>query len=481
MSKSYYGPTLREKYALNNFNVHRFNEDNYLVTTEHGAWVLLDKEEYRLLRLHKLEENPVLATELKEKGIMLSPDNVEKVVDLYRKRFSFLFQGPSLHIVVPTMRCNQRCVYCHSRAEPDSDKGFDMDSDTSKAIVDFAFQTPSSVITIEFQGGDCLLNFEIVESMIDYAKQKEKETKKRVRFALVSNLTKMDESIVKSLKDRHIMGLSTSLDGPRELHNKNRKFINGTGSYDDVVYWIKRIKEEWKHDFNLSALTTITRYSFGHGKELVDEFMRLGFKDVWLRPLNNIGFAAESWDKIGYSAEEYLDFYKKTLDYIVSKNSERDSIRELMAMVLLKRILLKEDARFTDIQSPCGAGIGQLLYNYNGDIHTCDEGKLFEEFKLGNVFTSSYADLYKNDSLKAMIDISSKKNYLCDNCEWNPYCGICPIYTYAAQGTIVSKLAMDGKCRMMKGLISHLFEKMLFSEAYKKSFFKWLSRSRAAG
>ncbi|RLG69705.1 MAG: His-Xaa-Ser system radical SAM maturase HxsB [Candidatus Iainarchaeum archaeon] len=479
MVKSYYDATFSEEdYILNNFNVHKFDDDNYLVTTEHGAWALLNKQEYDLLRLHKLSEDPNLLNELKEKGIIITEDNTADVVKAYRERYHFLFQGPSLHIIVPTLRCNQRCIYCHSRAEPESGKGYDMDRDTAKAVVDFIFKTPSPVIIIEFQGGDCLLNYEITEFIIDYAKEKAKQCKKNVGFSLVTNLTKMDESIIKSLKERHIMGLATSLDGPKEVHDKNRKYISGRGTYDDVVYWIKRIKEEWKFDFNLNALCTITRYSLDYGKEIVDEYMRWQFNGVWLRFLNNIGFAADSWNKIGYSASEYLDFYKRTLDYIVHKNNGEKPFSELMTVIFLRKILSKRDPMFTDIQSPCGAAIGQLLYNYNGDIHTCDEGKLFEEFKLGNVFSSKYEDIYKNENLIAMMDISSKKNYLCDNCPWNPYCGICPIYTYAAQGTIVSKLALNDRCKIMKGLVCHIFEKLLFSKQHRETFFNWLKHDK---
>ena len=134
-----------------------------------------------------------------------------------------------------------------------------------------------------------------------------------------------------------------------------------------------------------------------------------------------------------------------------------------------------------DIQSPCGAAIGQLLYKYNGDIHTCDEGKIFEEFKLGNVKTSKYSDIFKNNIVSTLIDISSKKNYLCDNCVWNPYCGICPIYTYGAQGNIVSKLSMDDKCKVYSEITKTIFKKLLFSEVDKKIFFDWYKKDVVFG
>ncbi len=483
MVKSFFNATFSEdSYILNNYNVHKFDDDNYLITTEHGAWVLLSKEEYDLLRLHRLSEDPNLFSELKEKGIIITEDNVANIINDFRARYNFLFQGPSLHIVVPTLRCNQRCIYCHSRAEPESGKGFDMDHDTAKAVVDFIFKTPSPVVVIEFQGGDCLLNFEITEFIIDYAREKAKKAGKKVGFSLVTNLTKMDEDILKSLKKRRIMGLATSLDGPKEVHDKNRRYLGGEGTYDDVVYWIKRIKEEWHYDFNLNALCTISRYSLEYGKEIVDEYIRLGFDGVWLRFLNNIGFASVAWSKIGYAPEEYLEFYKKTLDYIVRKNAELSRpFSELLSVILLRKILSKRDPMFADIQSPCGAAIGQLLYKYNGDIHTCDEGKLFEEFKLGNVFTSQYEDIFKNENLLAMMDASSRKGYLCDNCPWNAYCGICPIYTYAAQGTIVSKLALDDRCKIMKGLFPHIFKTLIFDESYRKAYFQWLQHDKVFG
>jgi len=467
--------TQSKEYILNSYNFRKLEKNDYLVTSEHGSWVLLKKDDFDLFRLHKAEEKPELFKELLDNGLILTERNIGNVVQDYRERNHFLFQGPSLHIVVPTMRCNQRCVYCHSRAELDSDKGYDMDKDTADEIVDFIFKSPSKSLVMEFQGGDCLLNYDIVEHMIDRAKEKEKKSKKKLNFSLVTNLTKMDEDILKSLKERHVMGISTSLDGPKEVHDKNRKYIGGKGSYEDVIYWVDRLKTEFEKDFNLNALCTVTKYSLPKGKEITDEYLKHGFTNVWLRYLNNIGFAADTWKKIGYTPEEYLSFYENTLDYIVEKN-KGTKLSEQMTLIFLKKILQKRDPMFVDIQSPCGAGIGQLLYNYQGDIHTCDEGKIFKEFKLGNVKTSSYKDLFRNSTLVSMIDISSKKNYLCDSCAWSPYCGICPICSYAAQGNIVSKLAMDDRCKILDSMIGKIFKRQLYSKKHRLVFKNWMEK-----
>ncbi|MEM0360154.1 MAG: His-Xaa-Ser system radical SAM maturase HxsB [Candidatus Diapherotrites archaeon] len=479
MAKSFFGSTAtEEQYVANFYHVKKFGEDAFLVTTEHGSWALLSKKEFELLRLGRVQANPALFEELKKQGIILTTENIENVISDYRQKKSFLFRPPSLHIITPTLRCNLKCIYCHSRVCADQEKGYDMDKETAKKTVDFIMQTPLNELKIEFQGGDFLLNFEITEFIIDYALEKAKEKGKKVNFAMVSNLTLMNEKILESLSKRKIMGLATSLDGPKKVHDLNRRHLGGKGSYEDTVYWIKRIKSEWKYKFNLNALCTVTRHSFGHEKEIVDEYISLGFAGVWMRPLNNIGFAADAWQKIGYSPREFFSFWKKSFEYILEKNRAGENLIDYFALIFLKKILQKEDPHMVDIMSPCGAGISQLLYKYNGDIHTCDEGKIFSEFKLGNVRESKYEDIFRNETLIPMIDISSKKNYLCDNCAWDPYCGVCPIYSYAAQGSIVSILPLDDRCKVYGKIIEEIFRKILFSEEDRQVMLGWLESER---
>jgi uncharacterized protein len=473
MAISFYDSDFLEKgYVLNYFMSKKMDEDHYLITTDHGAWVLLTKEEYNLLRLGKIDESPDLYSVLKQKGIVLTENNVKDVIKMYAERNHFLFRPPSLHIVIPTLRCNSACLYCHSMVKDDKAGGYDMDRDTAKSIIDFILKTPTKNLVVEFQGGECLLNYPVVEYMIDYGNEKSGDMGKSIKFRMVTNLTPMDDDILKSLAKRKLMGISTSLDGPKELHDANRRYLGGKGTYDDVVYWIRKMKTEWKHNFNLRALTTITRQTLGMGKEMVDEYVNLGFDGIFLRYLNNIGFAKNTWGKIGYTSDEYIRFWEDTLDYIITVNEQRHFFEQL-TFVFLKKIMQRYDPMYVDMQSPCGAAIGQLLYNYSGDIYTCDEGKLFEELRLGNVKTTEYEKVFRSKVVTSMIDISSRQGYLCDNCAWNPYCGICPIYTQSSQGTIVSKLAMDDRCKINKHIFESLFRRLLFTERDRKIFFKW--------
>jgi uncharacterized protein len=461
-------------YLINQHRVHKFDDEHILITTDHGAWVVLNSKEYMLFRTGRIEEQANLYKTLKENGIIVTKDNINQVVEDYRKRYWFLFNGPDLHIMVPTFRCNMRCVYCHSFSKPVDAKGWDMDKDTAKAIADFMFKTTAKDFTIEFQGGDCSFNFDIVEFVIDYARELARKQNRKVNFSIVTNLTNADDDFIKFLKDHIPIGLCTSLDGPKEVHDKNRKYLGGKGSYEDVVYWIKRLKEEMKgYDFRFHALTTVTRYSLDYPKEIVDEFRKLGFSDVWPRFMNNLGFAQKTWGKIGYTAEEYLKFWKNVLDYVLKINRSGEKFREVWAVLASSVILGKESSNMVDFRSPCGAGIGQLLYNHKGDIFTCDEAKVLDIFKLGNVKTSKYEDIFRSPTITSMIDISSKFCSLCDACPWFAYCALCPVNTYTSQGSIVPKLPEDMRCKIFDGMIKTIFEKIILSERDRKIFKHW--------
>lgn len=468
--------TLKKEYMDNFYRVYKFDDDHFLITTDHGAWVVLNSKEYRLLRTHMVHLDPFLFSILEEKGIIVTEENVEKISRMYRERYHFLFYGPTLHIVIPTFRCNMKCIYCHSVSKPPNVKGYDMDEDTAKSVVDFIFTSPSKSLVIEFQGGEPLLNFDIVKFIIEYAKKKAIKTNKKVLFSLVTNLTAMDEEKLQFLKKHKIRGISTSLDGPKEVHDKNRKYIGGYGSWEDVVYWIKRIKTEFKYDFNLNAMLTVTKFSLPYWKEIVDTYVKLGFNFVWFRFMNNLGFAHVLWKKIGYEPEEFLEFYKKGLDYLFKVNKNGYKIFEVFALILGRKILNIRDPMFVDIQSPCGAVIGQLLYNHKGDIFTCDEAKILGDvFKLGNVKTSTIKDVLLHPITLAMMNLSSKLPLICDSCPWSPYCGVCPVNFYVTQGSIVPKLREDYRCKILQGIIKFLFEKIIFDESKRRILINWVN------
>ena len=82
----------------------------------------------------------------------------------------------------------------------------------------------------------------MVQFIVDYAAMKAQALQKNIKFALVSNLTLMDEDKLKWLLD-HGVDICTSLDGGKETHNWQRTWKEGN-SYERVTHWIGRINAE---------------------------------------------------------------------------------------------------------------------------------------------------------------------------------------------------------------------------------------------
>lgn len=459
MSISYFGS---QENCISNHTRSKKLKDGHLVTTDYGSWAYLTSEEYRKFRNNDVQE-PLLSL-LKNKGIMIDTENIANVIKNYRKKCIYLFQGTSLHIVVPTLRCNLKCAYCHSKSKPENSSGYDMNEEVAKKTIDFIFQTPSKAVTIEFQGGEPLLNFKIIKYIIDYAKKLNAEHEKELRFDLVTNLTIMNDEILEFLIKEKI-GLCTSLDGCKEVHDKNRQ------QYDKTVSWIKKIKEH----YNIRVMPLVTKHSLPYYKEIVDEYVNLGLNTIWLKPLNNLGYARKNWEEIGISAEEFLTFWKKTLDYIVKLN-KKIPLRENSTTIILRKILKKEGDNFTDLQSPCGAAISQLAYNYDGGIYTCDEGRLFDIFKLGTV-EDKYKDVLSSKEALSIVKSSMNDNPSCEICAYKPYCGLCPVCSYSETNNIITKIP-DRRCDILKGMFDYIFEKLLFDKEYRQVFFGWLEEER---
>ena len=436
-------------HTINNYRVRKFG-DKYFLTTDHGSFCILTKDEMKKLKRNSLDDG--LVKKLEEKEIILNESNLFEAIRLTRNRNSYLLCGTSLHIIVITLRCNMKCIYCHASSKESDSKKYDMDKSTAKKTVDFIFQTPSKSFTIEFQGGEPLLNWDMMKYIINYSQEKNKTEKKDVKLTVVTNLSAMDEEKMAFLIDNKV-DICTSLDGPKEVHDFNRKFIDGS-NYEDVIKWIKRIKKEYKKrnikDRGVNALVTLTRKSLAYPKEIVDEYVKLGITNIHMRFLNNLGVAQKSWPKISYSVEEYIKFWCSAVRYIDELQKKRVNIRERIVDLMLNKILQEEDPNYLDIRSPCGAAIGQLAYNYDGNVYTCDEARMIQEdmFFLGNVKKDIYKDVVTCDKALATVGASINDQYMCNDCVYKPYCGICPVCNFVDQGSVIAKISDTDRCKI---------------------------------
>jgi uncharacterized protein len=465
----------KEKFIVNNFRHKKLSVGN-LITTDHGSFEIIDDKSFEELKSGNVSSKEML-DRLEDKGIILTAKNIDRVKASLKERYSFLKQGTSLHIVVVTLRCNQYCIYCQASSRPELKAGVDMDAETAKKTVEFIFQSSSNEICIEFQGGEPLLNFPAIKKITEYANQINKTKRKDLIFTLVTNLTLMTEEILDYCIKNRIF-ICTSLDGPKFLHDKNRPC--NKSSHDTAVYWIKRINDEYKKkkiDYTvLNALITVTRESLKYPKEIVDEYAKLGMKTMHLRFLSKLGYAGKNRATIEYSSEEFIAFWKAAVDYIIELNKKGIFFRERTVMTILKKIMTEKDPNYLDMRSPCGAVIGQMAYNYNGDVYSCDEGRMLDEdtFRIGNVKKDSYGSVLCSHESCAIVAASINDSQICDSCAYKPYCGLCPVCSYAEQGTTVGIIPKTTFCKVYMAQFDYVFTKYNSDKDAKRVFDLWL-------
>ena len=435
----------------NKNRIRRIDDNLNFITTDSGNFQILNDKE--LMQFNSLKVNDELESKLLSKNILLNEKNMNNEIIKLSKKYSFLHQGTSLHIIVTTLRCNMKCIYCHASSRCENETNFDMDKKTAKKTVDLIFQSPSENITIELQGGEPTLNWDICKFIINYANEVNKKYLKNVEFSIVSNFTTMNEEIMEFLINNKI-GICTSLDGPEELHNKNRIYTKNN-NYKQVIDWIKKINKEYeKRNIHkkVYALPTITKFSLDYYKEIVDLYRELKIESIHIRPLSNLGFASNKWNNIYYNTEYFLEFWEKINNYILELKKDGEEITDRITEIMIKKITEDFDPNYLELRSPCGAVIGQLLYNYDGKVYSCDEARMLGEdlFKLGTV-NNTYSEITTSKKACNIVMSSSNDNYIvCDNCAYKPYCGVCPVCNYAEQGNVIANIEKTERCKINK-------------------------------
>jgi len=452
-------------YKIMPFRYERLNNRKIFLSGEDGEYIIIPEISFKKLISYDLGKNSYDYLNLKSKNIIVE-DDLESVIRMvaikYRTKKSFLFDFTSLHMVVPTLCCNCKCVYCQVSSKNQQESKYYMNRETAQKVVETIFKSPSKYIKIEFQGGEPLMNIDIVKYIINYAKELNRVFRKNIQFIVCTNMTLIDREILLYLKENGVL-ISTSLDGNKAIHSANRVMKNGGNSYD---IWSDKIQlaNEVIGTGQISALMTTTKNSLHLIKEIIDEYVFWGFNYIFLRSLNPYGMARKNENEIGYTIDEYIGYYKKSLEYIIELNLAGKYIIEGYANILLKKILTPFSTGFVDLQSPSGVGIGGVIYDYNGNVYASDEGRMLaamgdNKFLIGNVNNQTYEEIFGGEYLVSLINKSCCETLPgCSLCAYMPYCGADPVRSYAETGDIIGNRKISQMCKKNKSIIQYLFD-----------------------
>jgi His-Xaa-Ser system radical SAM maturase HxsB len=448
-------------------------EDGVLVTNEWGYHHVLSPREFRSFLAGGPKKKESLWAELQPKGFIRDHLDFQELAGRCRVRDLVGWPGPNLHVMTLTAECDGACGYCSASS---GKGGKRMSLETARKTVEFVFSTPGEELTIEFQGGEPLLNWPALEFTVLYSKKLAEASGRRLHLSLISNFSGMDEKRLAFLA-REGVSLCTSLDGPREVHDANR----GPGSHERVCHWlgrIRRMRESGKAAMDPpNAVCTVTRASIGHGREIVDEFVRLGIERVQLGPLDFIGRARAAWGELGHGPAEFVGLYREALDRLLELGASGTRVYEKAALIFLIRILRQEHWRYPNVDVFC-----RLAYGPDGSIYPSDEARLLAAngdavFRMGSVADARYADLLGHPVAK----LSAAAAYFgsrprCSRCVWAAYCWISPAVHYAAQGDPWGRLPSSDRCAIHRGVFGLIFER-LCDAAKRKTLESWLEYS----
>jgi His-Xaa-Ser system radical SAM maturase HxsB len=453
-----------------------------LLTAETGEYLFVSESQLRDLVHKALDTGSPHYKDLLARHFIYEPlghDPIPEMAAQYRSRKSFVFDGPALHIFVVTLRCNHTCQYCQVSRAPLGGSGHDMSAEHAELAVDRLFESPSPVITVEFQGGEPLLAFDRIRQIVELVEARNVTEQRSIQYVITTTLHHRND-VVLDFSQQYKIQFSTSLDGPAFLHNANRPTPT-KDAYERTVEGIERVRARLGHDA-VSALTTITAKSLKHPKAIIDEYIARGFNSISLRPLSPYGFAKKSARRLDYSMSEFIDFYKESLAYLIKRNAEGTYISEGYASLLLTNILTPFASGYVDLRSPLGAGLGTLVYNYDGDVYPSDESRMFLEMGEDGLKLGSVSQPLKQLLQSPIIDVLLTAGIAealpgCSDCALVPYCGADPIEHFARQGDPIGHRAFSSFCQKNTAFLTHLFLMLRDGdEGTQKVLMSWLAR-----
>lgn len=475
----HYEKALDAGYHLLPFRFIQLDGDRYVASNLTGEFVVLDRAKLQEFAERQLSPSDPLYSELKSKHFLLDHDSISSV-DLLsvklRTKLEPLANFTALHLFVTTLRCDHSCPYCQVSRANDDRREFDMSRETALKAIDLAFRSPSPVLKFEFQGGESLLNLDVIQFIIEEVKRRNIQEQRSLQFVIATNLALLSDEAIELARQHEIL-ISTSLDGPEELHNRNRP-RPGNDSYKRTIEGIQRVRRELGRD-SVGALMTTTAASLSQVRAIVDEYIAQDFRGIFLRPLSPYGFAIKTKFYQSYDQTKWLKFYFEGLDYIIDLNLNGFAFTEYYAAMVLRKMLTPFQPGYVDLLSPAGVGVAAVVYNYDGDVYASDESRMLAEmgdksFCIGNVHSNTYEEIFLNDKLLEALESSFASSVpMCSWCAFEPYCGADPVFHHATQGDFVGKKPLSAFCNRNMSVFKGLIERMTSRPEVRDVFERW--------
>src|SRR5436190_19650408 len=164
----------RPDYRLLPFRFIRLDDRRYVMTNDVGEHVVVSRDQLVAVVRRELPVTTQLYRELTAKHLVFD-DESRAALDLlavkYRTRAAAVANLTGLHIFVVTLRCDHSCHYCQVSRQTEDKMAYDMTREHADQALALVFQSPNPAIKIEFQGGEPLLNFGLIQYVVREAER----------------------------------------------------------------------------------------------------------------------------------------------------------------------------------------------------------------------------------------------------------------------------------------------------------------------
>ncbi len=348
-------------------------------------------------------------------------------------------------------QCNLHCKYCfyvdEMRKRETASFGT-MSLKTMDCILRKAFAYADGPISLIFQGGEpTLAGLDFFRRTVALSEQYNTRHLP-VNFSLQTNGITLNEEWADFFSAHHFL-IGLSLDGYQSIHDHNRVFADGSGSFEAVMKSAALLRQ-FSVEFNI--LTVVTRQAAGKGTRIYRFFREQGFSyQQYIPCLDPLG---EVCGQQGYSltAQKYEEFLKSLFDQWYQDVSRGDPVYDRYFENLVG-MLLRQPPESCGMLGRCTE---QTVIEADGSVYPCDFYVL-DRYRLGNLCTDSFEDIQTRRQELGFIEASLPVHPDCTGCKWFPLCrGGCRRHREQPDGT----LSKNYFCSAYKGFFAYAISRL---------------------
>ena len=423
------------KYKLNGYNI--------VLDVNSGGVHLVDELTYDMLDNVEPPFEDKCPERVTEKlSRFYSPEDIEscyqEVVELYKNEVLFSedtyekFAKYSVPAPIKAMcllveqDCNLRCEYCFaSQGDYGTGCRMHMDFETGKKALDFLLEKSvgRENLEVDFFGGEPLMNWNVVKQLVEYGRSKEKEYNKNFRFTVTTNGMLLDADKIDFI-NKEMSNVVLSVDGRKEVNDRMRKRIDGTGSYDRFMPKYKELVEKRNHQ-NYYVRGTFTKYNLDFSNDVYSLFNE-GFDQISVEPC--VSDPKEPYSITQSDLPRVFSEYEKLAQMLLINDKQGKHFNFFHFMLDLDQ----GPCAIKRLRG-CSSGNEYVAITPEGDIYPCHQFVGVEDMKMGNINEGTFNEELKKEFAGAHI--YSKED--CKKCWARFYCsGGCNANNFIYNGDI---------------------------------------------